>query len=142
MPVIRVSETLSVATQPELSAFAGFAADGFKVVINNRPEGEEAAQPSSAAEATAAAAAGLGYAHLPVTVPTISEPAVRQFHDLLAKADGPVLAHCKSGTRSLMLYVIGEVLDGRMTTAEVRPFGARLGIDLAGAEAWLVRNGH
>jgi hypothetical protein len=38
--------------------------------------------------------------------------------------------------------VIGEVLAGRMRPDEVRPFGARHGFDLAGAEAWLRRNGH
>lgn len=45
-----------------------------------------------------------------------------------------VLAHCRTGTRSLM---VGdrEVLDGRMTLADVDELGGRHGFDLSGVRA-------
>jgi len=110
--------------------------------VNNRPDGEEATQPTSAEEAAAAAAAGLGYAHIPVTGASIREKDVRDLQAALAQTDGPVLVHCRSGTRSLTLYTIGEVLDGRMDRNAVIPFGADIGIDLRGADAWLEQHGH
>jgi len=139
MRTVRITEKLSVAAQPPLTTFAALPQAGFAAVINNRPDGEDAEQPGTAAEAAAAQAAGLGYTHIPVTGPTITEADVRRFQEAVAACDGAVLAHCKGGTRALTLHVIGEVLDGRMAIDEVRGFGEAHGFDLAGAEAWLRR---
>jgi uncharacterized protein (TIGR01244 family) len=138
--VTKVTETLSVATQPDLADFETFAKQGYVALINNRPDGEEPAQPDSSAEQVAAHAAGLEYRHIPVTGADLTIDDVRAFQAALAAAAGPVLAHCKSGTRSLTLYAIGEALDGRLPVADVRSFGAGLGFDLRGAEAWLARH--
>lgn len=141
MRPVRITAKLSVMGQPPLDAFPSFATNGFTAVINNRPDGEEAAQPGSKAEEVAAGTNGLAYTHIPVTGPTITEADVRAFQSAIAAADGPVLAHCKSGTRSLTLYAIGEVLDGRMKIGDVRAFGEAHGFNLAGAEAWLAAHG-
>lgn len=141
MQIIQVSDRLSVAAQPHPGAFPELAAEGFTSVINNRPDGEDAAQPGTDAEAAAAKAAGLGYVHIPVSMTSITEADVRHFQSTLNLADGPVLAHCKSGMRSLILWSIGEVLDGRMRAEDVQAFGARHGIDLRAAVAWLARHG-
>lgn len=138
----KIDERLAVARQPALDAFPAIAEAGFAKVINNRREGEDPDQPTSEAEAQAAAAAGLGYAHVPVAGGAIDEPTVRRFQKELAEADGPVFAHCQSGKRSLVLWAIGEVLDGRMRTGEVADFGARHGFDLSNAVTWLENNGH
>ena len=113
MHPVRITAKLSVAKQPAVEDFSALAAAGFTAIINNRPNGEEEGQPGSAAEQHAAQAAGLAYSHIPVTGPNITEADVRRFQSAVAGATGPVLGHCKSGTRSLMLWVIGEVLDGR-----------------------------
>src|ERR1700720_4673802 len=47
----------------------------------------------------------------------------------------------RSGTRSLTLYAIGEVLDRRMNPEDIRPFGERFGFDLTVAEQWIARRG-
>ena len=72
----------------------------------------------------------------------LDENQVRAFQQALSEAGGPVLAHCKTGTRAALLYVIGEVLDGRMSKDEVAPFGRSLGLDLSGAVKWLDGYGH
>jgi uncharacterized protein (TIGR01244 family) len=141
MHPVRITAKLSVAKQPAVEDFSALAAAGFTAIINNRPNGEEEGQPGSAAEQHAAQAAGLAYSHIPVTGPSITEADVRRFQSAVAGATGPVLGHCKSGTRSLTLWVIGEVLDGRMRAADVRAFGEDLGFDLKGAEAWLAQHG-
>jgi len=137
MDPIKITDKLSVSGQPDPAEFARYAAEGYAAVINNRPEGEDAAQPGSAAEEAAAAKAGIAYAHIPVTVPKITEADVRAFQSAVAGADGPVLAHCKAGGRALTLHVLGEVLDGRLDARDVRGFGERFGFDLKGAEGWL-----
>ena len=136
MPV-RVNERLSVAGQPDPADFADFAKEGFAAVINARPDGEEAGQPGNAAEKISAAAAGLSYSFVPVNGNEITEADIRAFQAAMGEAKGPVFAHCKSGTRALTLYALGEVLDGRMKPADVQTFGEGLGFDLAGARRWL-----
>ncbi|WP_320203498.1 bifunctional sulfur transferase/dioxygenase Blh [Agrobacterium rosae] len=139
MPSVKITETLSVSEQPELAAFRDFAEEGFSVVVNARPDNEDPGHPGNIAEAAAARAAGLGYAFIPVSGPGIAEADIRAFQKTLSDADGPVLAHCKSGTRALTLYALGEVLDGRMRREDVEGFGKRFGFDLSGAVRWLER---
>ena len=139
MDAVQINDRLTVSAQPDTAAFAGFAGRGFVAVINARPEGEEQGQPGNAAEAAAARAAGLGYTFLPVTNSTITDADIDAFQKTLKDAKGPVLAHCKSGTRALALHAIGEVLDGRMKREDVVAFGKGHGFDLTGAANWLAR---
>ncbi|MBN9468716.1 MAG: TIGR01244 family phosphatase [Bosea sp.] len=141
MKIVEISERLAVAGQPSLVDFKSLAARGFKAIVNDRPDGEEPGQPDSAAERQAATEAGLAYSFVPVTGTTITRADVEAFQAALAAAPEPVLAHCQGGMRSLTLHVLGEVLGGRMRAEEVQGFGARFGFDLAGAKAWLDREG-
>ncbi|KQP60616.1 TIGR01244 family sulfur transferase [Methylobacterium sp. Leaf108] len=140
MPLTRVTPKLLVSGQPSLAEIADLPAHGVAGLLNNRPDGEEPGQPGAAAERAAAEAAGLAYADLPVTGDTITRDDVRRFRETVAAAPGPVLAHCRGGTRSLTLHVLGEVLDGRMRREDVLAYGAGLGFDLTGALAWLRRH--
>lgn len=141
MNLTNLNDKLSIAGQPLPADFAEIAAAGFAAVINSRPDGEEVGQPGSAAEASSAQQAGLAYAHVPVTLKDIRESDVRAFQAALSSAEGPVLAHCKSGARALTLFVLGEVLDGRMRAGDVRAFGEAHGHNLAAADAWLAVRG-
>lgn len=140
MNTVKVSPKLTVASQPELAEFAEMAQEGYGLVINNRPDGEDSSQPGSAAEEQAAREAGMTYLHLPVGAAPLTEAEIRQFQDAIEDSEAPVLAHCRSGTRSLNLWAIGEVLDGRMKAEDLRPFGQHVGIDLRSAEAWLAQH--
>lgn len=108
-------------------------------IINNRPDGEDQGQPTAKESAAKAADLGLSYVHIPVVPGKVTSETVRAFQKALSDA-GPVLAHCKTGTRSLTLRAIGEVLDGRMTVAEIDELGSRMEVDLAGARNWLKAN--
>ncbi|MBZ5759172.1 MULTISPECIES: bifunctional sulfur transferase/dioxygenase Blh [Rhizobium] len=137
MAMTRVTDKLSVMPQPDLGDFKLFADQGFTTLVNARPDGEEPSQPGTDAEEDAAQRAHLKYAFVPVTVATITEADVRAFQRVMDQSPGPVVAHCKSGTRALLLYVIGEALDGRMAVADVTAFGQTHGIDTSAAAIWL-----
>lgn len=137
----QVSNVLHVSPQLTADDIRQAKAKGFVAIVNNRPDGEEVGQPSAAENRCAAEAEGLTYAHIPVVPGQVSEGQIRAFQKMLADADGPVLAHCKTGARATTLYVIGEVLDGRMRKDEVMPLGQSLGLDLSGAVKWLDAHG-
>jgi len=136
-----IDPKVSVAGQPSPDDIADWGREGVALLINNRPDGEEPGQPGSGTERRAAQAAGIGYLDLPVTGPTISRAAVEEFRAAVAAAPGPVVAHCRSGTRSLTLWALGEVVAGRLRRDEVLEVGARHGFDLSGALRWLDANG-
>ena len=135
MHTVKLSADVSVASQPTLAEFRDIAAEGYVAVINNRPDGEDPTQPGSEAEEAACEDAGLAYAHIPMG--PVTDATVRHFQSVVKGADGPVLVHCRSGTRSANLWAIGEVLDGRMSADDLGPLSQQIGLDLGGAAGWL-----
>lgn len=100
-----VAADVCVAPQLEPSAMAELAAMGFKSVVNNRPDFEEGPhQPTSAQMQAAAEAAGLVYAYLPVQPAWQSPEQIARMAELLASLPRPMVAFCRSGTRSGKLY--------------------------------------
>ena len=103
--VQQISADVCVAPQLEPSAMAWAAQNGFKSVINNRPDFEGGpAQPTNTVIEAAAKAAGLDYAFLPVNGAYQSPEEISRFADLLATLPKPILAFCRSGARSTKLY--------------------------------------
>lgn len=133
----KISDRLYVAPQLNPEDMSKAKAQGFTAIVNNRPDGEEPGQPAAEMNRQAAAAAGLCYTYIPVVAGRIGLRQVRDFQQALAASDGPVLAHCRTGTRSAILHAIGEVLDGRMSRADVLELGQLLRLDLSPAIAWL-----
>lgn len=137
MPV-RITDRLQISSQPTLQDIANLREEGFKTFINLRPDGEEEA-PGNPAEREAAQKAGLHYHFIPVTMDTITEADVEAFQAAMV-GEGQVYAHCRSGTRALILYVLGQVLDGAMQARDVAGFGQQHGVDLSAAVQWLARH--
>lgn len=85
--------------------FAAATSLGFKAILNNRPDGEEENQLSGAAEAEYAWQAGLKYRFLPLDKHELfTDPVVEGMIHAIGELDGPVLAHCKSGLRSAIVW--------------------------------------
>lgn len=124
-----IDATISVAPQISLEDLADLAAAGFAVVVNNRPDGEDFGQPTGAEIAAAAAAAGLGYAAIPVTHAGFSHPQIDAMAAVLGEAKGPVLAYCRSGTRSCNLWALAAVKAGAHPDAAMAK-AAAAGYDL------------
>lgn len=97
----RLSADIAVAGQLDPAAMAEAAAAGFRSVVNNRPDFEGGpAQPTSASIEAAARAAGLAYAFLPVAPNLQTVEDVARFATLIAELPKPILAFCRTGTRS------------------------------------------
>ncbi|HET7795165.1 MAG TPA: TIGR01244 family sulfur transferase [Rhizobacter sp.] len=100
-----VAADVCVAPQLDPAAMAWAAQNGFKSVINNRPDFEGGPdQPTSAVMEAAARAAGLEYAFLPVNGAYQSPEEIARFAELLRTLPRPLLAFCRSGARSGKLY--------------------------------------
>jgi uncharacterized protein (TIGR01244 family) len=111
------------------------AALGISTIVNNRPDGEEPGQPDSAVIEAAAKAAGIDYRHIPVAG-GIAQPQVAQMADALAQAKGPVLAFCRSGTRSTYLWALARARLGD-DGEELAGKAAAAGYDLSPVRAFL-----
>jgi uncharacterized protein (TIGR01244 family) len=127
----RVTDEFSTAPQISVADVAEAARQGFTTIINNRPDGEDPSQPSGAEIEAAAHAAGLAYAHIPVRGgPGPAE--VEAVKAVIDNAEGPVLAFCRSGTRSIVTWSIGQATSGAMSRGELTDLGRQAGYDLSG----------
>jgi uncharacterized protein (TIGR01244 family) len=107
MSIALTQHTNQFSTSPQLTVeqIAEAAALGFKTIINNRPDGEAGAeQPLSSDLAREAAKHGISYHHIPVISGQMTQDNVIAMKQLLAQAQAPVLAFCRSGTRSTNLW--------------------------------------
>jgi uncharacterized protein (TIGR01244 family) len=132
MPDIRtVTPTFAVAPQISPDDMPELVAAGFKRIISNRPDAEVPPQLSSTAMAAAAKAAGLDYVHVPI-VGMPSAAAVEAIFAAVEGAEGAVLAYCRSGTRSITAWAIGQAEHGHTTPQELITLGRDAGYDLSG----------
>ena len=122
--------TIAVAPQIDLEHVAQAASDGMTLIINNRPDGEEPGAPQGAEIEAAARAAGLGYVAIPVTHAGFSGPQVDAMVTALTSATGPVLAYCRSGTRSTLLWALARTKMGD-DKGELEAKAAHAGYDLS-----------
>ena len=123
-----VTETFSVSPQITVADVAEAAAKGFTLIINNRPDGESPGQPTSAQIEAAAQAAGLDYAYIPV-VGRPGPAQVQAVRAAVAGAPGKALAFCRSGTRSICAWAIGQAEE--TDPGDLIRLGAAAGYDLA-----------
>ncbi|MDJ1465752.1 TIGR01244 family sulfur transferase [Nitratireductor sp. GZWM139] len=106
MDIRQISEEYAVAAQITVEDIATVKAAGFKSIICNRPEGEEAGQPAVESIARAAEEAGLSFRHVPVVSGAMTMDDVTDMAAALKELPGPVFAYCRSGARSANLYGI------------------------------------
>lgn len=114
---IPLNEKISVAGQISPDDVGQAAAAGFVAIINNRPDGETPDQPAGSDIAAAAAAHGLRYVAIPVEHSGLSMEQVVAMAEALEAASGPVLAFCRSGTRSTNLWALAAARSGMAADA-------------------------
>lgn len=125
----QLSASVYAAPQIGLPEVAEAARLGIALIINNRPEDESPDQVPGPEIEAAARAAGIAYVAIPVTHAGFSEPQVTAMADAMAAATGPVLAYCRSGTRSTLLWSLAEASKGA-SPAELAEAAAGAGYDL------------
>ena len=121
--------------RPEIDALAHA---GVRTIINNRLDGEDPGQLPAAEARRLAEALGIAYHHIPITAATLSRADVDAFAATLRDAPAPVVAHCRSGTRSTLLWALSQMREGAEPLRLVAE-AARLGIDIASLPALAAR---
>lgn len=102
--------TFSTAGQLTAEDMAIAAELGFRSIINNRPDGEAAGQPTSEELEAAAKLAGLAYHYLPVVPNQVTPDLLQQFADIYTQVDQPTLAFCRTGNRSTQVWAASQEL--------------------------------
>ena len=126
-----VGDAIFASPQIEPADVAAARDFGVAVIVNNRPEGESDDQTPGLEIARAAEEAGLDYVAIPVTHAGFSEGQVAAMRAALDRAKGSrVLAYCRSGTRSTLLWALAEASAGA-DPATLKADAARAGYDLA-----------
>jgi uncharacterized protein (TIGR01244 family) len=108
----KLTDRFFASPQIGLDDVAEAKAIGIALIVNNRPEGESDDQVPGAEIEAAARAAGIAYTAIPVTHAGFSENQIKAMADALAGANGPVLAFCRSGTRSTLLWALAQTSQG------------------------------
>ncbi len=126
----QLAEGIYASPQIGLPEVAEAARMGVTLIINNRPEDESPDQVPGPEIEAAAQAAGIAYVAIPVTHAGFSEPQVTAMADALGSAAGPVLAYCRSGTCSTLLWSLARASKGAAPD-ELAEAAAGAGYDLS-----------
>lgn len=129
MDIRPLCATYSVAPQIDPSDLPAIAAAGYTTVICNRPDAEIPPSHHADVVAAAAKAAGLDFINAPVTHPTIGPETIGHQMAVLQEAAGPVLAYCASGTRSSILWALGQA--GTLSADDILGATEAAGYDLS-----------
>ncbi len=136
MPVFhKVTSNFSVTSQLTPDDFAAVKAAGFRTIICNRPDGEAGPeQPNIETMKATAEALGLVFLALPFAGMPSPEITAQQ-GALIDAAQNPVLAYCRSGTRSITAWALSHA--GQDRADEIVQAAANAGYDLSGLKAHL-----
>lgn len=130
MDLRQITPELAVAPQINPEDVAEAARLGFSTLIDNRPDEEAEPGHDSVTMEAAAKAAGLAFHYLPYYPGELTQDLADAFAEVLAEADGPVLAWCRSGTRSSHLWALSEA--GKRPVPEIVALAAKAGYDHTG----------
>ncbi|MGD9967159.1 MAG: TIGR01244 family sulfur transferase [Hyphomonadaceae bacterium] len=133
----RVTPDFAVAGQLKPGDVARALADGYRTIVGNRFDGEAFAQPKLADIKAEADAAGLAFVAIPFSGYPPSPAIVAETAKMLDEAKSPVLAYCRSGTRSITAWAMAEALRGNRRPDEIIALAAKAGYDLSGARGAL-----
>lgn len=129
----KLTDYVFVAPQISLEAVDAAKAEGVTLIVNNRPEDESADQTPGPDIEAAARAAGLDYVAIPVTHAGFAEWQVAAMAEAMDEAEGKILAYCRSGTRSTLLWALARTQLGD-DKASLKAKAAGGGYDLSSIE--------
>lgn len=129
MNLHKLDEKLLVCGQITPEDIDQAASAGVRLIINNRPDGEEPGQPLSADLKAKADALDIAYRYIPISGGNFDDASVMAFGDALASADGPTLAFCRTGTRATTLWALSQA--GARPTAAILGAANAAGYDLS-----------
>ena len=104
MNIGQLSQRFFVTGQIKAQDLTEIAAQGFRNVINNRPDGEAPDQPKNDDLARVAAELGLNYIYVPVVSGQITRQNVDDFNRACDALEGKILLFCRTGARCTVLW--------------------------------------
>ncbi|MBW3244549.1 TIGR01244 family phosphatase [Epibacterium sp. DP7N7-1] len=139
MELREISSKITVSPQVTKKEVAEIKAKGFRAIICNRPDGEGADQPSFEEIDAAAKLAGIEARYLPVQSGMVTDEDVAAFRDALEELPRPLLAYCRSGTRSAPLWSLSEAQSRPMS--EILTATKAAGFDMSGVARRIANGG-
>lgn len=137
-PLAPLAEGLSAAGKLDAGDIDALAAAGVKTIVNNRPDGEDPGQLPAAEARRLAESHGITYHHIPMTAASLTRGDVDAFAAVLASGEKPMVVHCRSGTRSTLLWSLVRMREGAEPLALINA-AAENGIDIAALPAVAAR---
>lgn len=104
MSIYELSDTVAVTAQIRPDDVEALAELGFTTVICNRPDGEDFGQPTADEISRECETRGMAFHFIPVDRSGLTREMVESFGAAVAQSEGKVLAYCRSGQRSSMLW--------------------------------------
>ena len=135
----KVTDALSVSPQIGTGDMAAIRDAGYRAIICNRPDGEGADQPTFDEIEAAAKAAGLKVRYQPITSGMVRDEDAEAFGAALMELPGPVLAYCRTGTRSATLWSLSQAKS--RPVPEILAATKAAGYDMAGVARRIVNGG-
>ncbi len=134
-----ISPKFTVSPQISVEDVGTIAAQGFRAIICNRPDGEGADQPSFKEIVAAAKAAGIDARYVPVQSGMVKDGDVEAFGTALEDLQRPVFAYCRTGTRSATLWSFHEAM--KRPIAEILTATKAAGYDMNGVARRIANGG-
>lgn len=101
-------EGIYISGQISVTDIPGLAKAGIRTIICNRPDGEAEQQPEFTLVQHAANRHDMHVHYIPVTLAGITERNLQDMVAVLSRAEHPLLAYCRSGNRSNILYSLAK----------------------------------
>ena len=139
MEIKQLGREIAVSAQIFADDVAAVAAAGYKAIICNRPDGEGADQPLFHEIEEAAKRAGLEAHYLPVKSGRVTDSDASAFKTLLDGLPRPVLAYCRTGTRSVTLWSLSQA--GKMDLPAILAAANGAGYDMSGVTRRIANQG-
>ena len=128
-PLMDLAPGLTAAGALTADNLEALASAGVKTIVNNRPDNEDPGQLSADEARRLCAGYGIAYHHIPFVAATLTRDDIDTFERVLDGAPKPLVAHCRSGTRSTLLWALTRLRAGE-DPAQLVQLAARNGIDI------------
>ncbi len=140
MDIRKINDVLSVSPQVYATDIQQITKAGFRSIICNRPDGEGADQPTFTEIENAARKAGLETSYLPIVAGKVGDADAEKFGAALKSLPGPILAYCRTGTRSATLWSLNQGAIGT-PLPDILSVTKTAGYDMSGVVRRIANNG-
>ncbi len=139
MEIKPLTTGLSVSAQIISADMQAIKDAGFRAIICNRPDGEGADQPTFKEIAKTAKTHGIEASYIPIVAGKVSDEDAAAFDTALTELPGPVLAYCRTGTRSATLWSLSQA--EHRSLADILAATKAAGYDMGGVARRIVNGG-